>query len=54
MLRISVLIFATALAGALPFPLRAEPVPGAGHFFPEEAPEFTNARLLAFLAGTDR
>jgi hypothetical protein len=27
MLRISVLIFATALAGALPFPLHAEPVP---------------------------
>ena len=34
--------------------LRAEPVRGAGHFFPEEAPGFTNARLLTFLAGTDR
>lgn len=34
--------------------LRGEPVPKAGHFFPEEAPEFTNARLLTFLAGQDR
>lgn len=26
-------------------------VPGAGHFFPEEAPEITNQTLLEFLAG---
>lgn len=31
--------------------LRGEPVPGAGHFFPEEAPDFTNTRLRAFLDG---
>lgn len=29
--------------------LRGEPVPGAGHFFPEEKPDFTNARLRRFL-----
>ena len=34
--------------------LRAEPVAGAGHFFPEEQPAATNARLATFLAGTDR
>lgn len=34
--------------------LRAEPVPGAGHFFVEEKPDFVNARLRAFLGGTDR
>ena len=34
--------------------LLAEPVPGAGHFFPEEAADFTNARLRTFLAGEDR
>lgn len=34
--------------------LRGEPVPGAGHFFPEEKPEFVNARLRSFLDGTDR
>jgi len=33
--------------------LRVEPVPGAGHFFPEEKPGFTNARLRSFLE-TDR
>ena len=34
--------------------LRGEPVPEAGHFFPEEKPEFTNARLRRFLDGDDR
>ena len=34
--------------------LQGEPVPGAGHFFPEEKPEFTNARLRQFLDGLDR
>ncbi len=29
--------------------LRVEPVPAAGHFFPEEKPAFTNARLRRFL-----
>ncbi len=33
--------------------LTAVGVPGAGHFFPEEAPEFTNRTLLEFLAGGD-
>ena len=32
--------------------LRAVGVPGAGHFFPEEAPDFTNRTLLNFLAET--
>ncbi len=31
--------------------LTAVGVPGAGHFFPEEAPEFTNRTLLEFLQG---
>ena len=31
--------------------LSAVGVPGAGHFFPEEAPDFTNKTLLEFLAG---
>ncbi|MGH1492298.1 MAG: alpha/beta fold hydrolase [Acidimicrobiales bacterium] len=34
--------------------LRAEPVPGAGHFFVEEKPDFVNDRLRTFLDGTDR
>lgn len=32
--------------------LRAEPSPGAGHFFPEESPEHTNRTLLEFLDQT--
>ena len=32
--------------------LRAAPAPGAGHFFPEEAPDHTNRVLLKFLAET--
>lgn len=34
--------------------LRGEPVPGAGHFFVEEQPDFVNARLRSFLDGSDR